>query len=367
LKESWFIPLQPSAGVKAVALIVLRAIFPKTMTTKKPLALREWKYPRIYRTIFARKPRDIFQADVMILKPLWKNIFPEFYIHTKYRPKNFALVCIDVFSRYVWAVAMDNEDEKITADAIIKVFQHMGTPQFFQGDKKITDAFKKYLKHVYPNVTSFTTKPNETNKNAIVERVIRTLKNDLLKYLYYHEFPEIREKLVGEEYVYEDTTSEVLQEICRRRNNTLHRTIREKPIDVFLGRAPNRQIIAKKKYPQFNIKDLVFIKPIRLRGELPTKIFGFNFNIYIIVAKDGDKYQVRALYNFIHNIKLPKTNEYKKQIMIEEHWFKPYEIRKLSPQEALAHLNSPLTQAYIYSIHEDPDAVKDMRKYIQQL
>jgi hypothetical protein len=167
--------------------------------------------------------------------------------------------------------SVDDQEEKTTADAIIKVFHHMGTPQIFQGDKKIIDAFKKHIKFDYPSVSSFTTKPNETNKNAIVERVIRTLKNDLLKYLYVHKFPEIREKLVGEEYVYEDTTSEVLQEICHRRNNTIHRTIREKPIDVFLGRAPNRQIIAKKKYPQFNIKDLVLIKPVRIRGDIPKK------------------------------------------------------------------------------------------------
>jgi hypothetical protein len=365
LKESWFIPLQPSGGLKAVVRTVLRAIYPKMM---KPLALREWRYPKTYRTVFARKPRDIFQADVMVLKPLWESIFPEYYRQTKYRPKDFALVCIDVFSRYVWTVAMDDQEDKTTAEAIIKTFYHMGVPQIFQGDKKITDAFKKHLKFLYPNVSFFTTKPHETNKNAIVERVIRTLKNDILRYLYFREFPEIREKLVKGEYVYEDTTSEVLQEICNMRNNTIHRTIREKPIDVFFGRAPNRQIIAKKKYPQFDKGDLVLIKPIRIRGEIKKKIFGFNYDIYIIVAKDGDKYQVRSLYNFIHNIILPKKlKEYEEQRNIEKHWFKPYEIRKLSIQEAFAHLNSPLTKAYVYRIHEDPEAVNDMRKYIQQL
>jgi transposase InsO family protein len=263
-----FIPLQQSDGVKVVVLAVLRVIYPK-MTN--PPALREWRYPRTYRTIFAKKPRDIFQADVMVLKPLWNHIFHNFDIDTKYQPKDFALVCIDVFSRYVWAVAMDNEDTKTTAAAIIQIFNHMGMPIIFQGDKKIINAFKKHLKFDYPNVSSFVTKPHETNKNAIVERVIRTLKNNLLKYLYVREFPEIRGKFVGEEYVEDDTTSEVLQEICHMRNNTIHRTIREKPIDVFFGRAPNRQIIARKKYPQFNEKDLVLVKPIRIRGDIPKK------------------------------------------------------------------------------------------------
>jgi hypothetical protein len=316
-----------------------------------PPALREWRYPKIYRTIFAKKPHDIFQADVMVLKPLWNHIFHEYYIHTKYRPKDFALVCIDVFSRYVWAVAIDKEDTKAIADAIAQVFRHMGIPVFFQGDKKIIDAFKKHLKGLYPNVMPFVTKPHETNKNAIVERVIRTLKNDLLKYLYVHEFPEIRGKFVGDEYVEDDTTSEVLQEICRRRNNSIHRTIREKPIDVFFYRATNRQIIARKTYPQFHEHDLVFIKPIRIRGDIPKKIFGFNYDIYIIVAKDGDKYQVRSLYFFILNKPVPK--EYRELRQIENYWFKPYEIRRITPQQALAHLHSPLTQAYLYRIYED--------------
>jgi hypothetical protein len=246
----------------------------------------------------------------------------------------------------------------------------MGTPRIFQGDEKVTKAFDKFLKSEYPHVSLFTTKSHETNKNAIVERVIRTLKNDILKYLYFHEFPEIREKFVGVElgaeiYEYEDTTSEVLQEICRMRNNTIHRTLQEKPIDVFLGRAPNRQIITKKKYPQFDKGDLVLIKPVQLRGVIRKKIFKFNYDIFIITSKDGDKYRVRSLYNFIHDIELPKDE--KEQRMIEEHWFKPYELRKLSPQEALAHLNSPLTQAYVYRVHEDPHAAEDMKKFIQQL
>jgi hypothetical protein len=240
----------------------------------------------------------------------------------------------------------------------------MGIPIFFQGDKKIIDAFKKHLKNLYPNVIPFVTKPHETNKNAIVERVIRTLKNDLLKYLYVREFPEIRGKMVGEKYIEDDTTSEVLQEICRRRNNSVHRTIREKPIDVFFYRAPNRQIIERKMYPQFNENDLVFIKPIRIRGDIPKKIFGFNYDIYIILKKQGDKYQVKSLYNFIHNIILPKVKETEEQRRIEEYWFKPYEIRKITPQQALAHLNSPLTRAYLYRIYENPDAIEDMRKYI---
>jgi hypothetical protein len=176
-----------------------------------------------------------------------------------------------------------------------------GNTKYFPRREKIIDAFKKYLYHRYPHVKIVPTKPHETNKNAIVERVIRTLKNDLIKYLYVREFPEIRGKFVGEEYVEDDTTSEVLQEICNMRNNTIHRTIREKPIDVFNGRTLNRQIIVRKKYPQFNEKDLVFIKPLRERGAQGIKIFRHDYNIYIIDKKDLDKYRIKTLYNEIYN------------------------------------------------------------------
>jgi hypothetical protein len=326
------------------------------MTTKKSLALREWRYPRIYRTIFAKEPRGIYQADVMILKPLWKNIFDEYQRYVEYRPKDYALVCIDIFSRYVWAVAMDREDSASMANAIIKIFDHMKKPEFFQGDHKIIDAFKKNLSPYYfPEISLIESKPHETNKNAIVERVIRTLKNDLLKYLYVHPFPKISGEFVGEEYIEHDTTTEVLQKICTLRNNTIHRTIRQKPIDVFFGRAPNRQIIARKKYPQFNEGDLVIAKPLRERGEITIKIFKFDYDIYIIVSKDGDKYKIKSLYNNIHQIK-----------KIISRWYKTYELRKFTPQQALEHLNSPLVQQYLFHKYDDPDAVEDMRKYILQ-
>jgi hypothetical protein len=92
------------------------------MTTKKPLTLQEWRYPRTYRTIYAKEPGSIFQAGVMELYPLWYKIFDDYERYVLYRPKNFAFVCIDVFSRYVWAVAIDKQDFPSIAAVILKVF-----------------------------------------------------------------------------------------------------------------------------------------------------------------------------------------------------------------------------------------------------
>jgi hypothetical protein len=301
-------------------VVVLLSIYPKIMTTKKPLALQEWRYPRTYRTTFAKEPRGIFQADVMELYPLWRKIYDEYERNTLYRPKDYALVYIDVFSRYVWAVAMDKQDSPSTAAAIDKIFYYMRKPKILQGDQKIINSFQKELSPYITGITLIASKAHETNKNAIVERAIRTLKNSLVRYLYVHPFPVISGRFVVGQYYELDTTTMILQEICTLRNNTIHRTIYQKPIDVFYGRALNRQIIVKKKYPQFNQGDLVMVKPLRARGKLDIKTFGFDYDIYIILLKDGDKYKQKLLYNFI-----------REKNVVKRRWYKPYEIRKITP------------------------------------
>jgi hypothetical protein len=200
-------------------------------------------------------------------------------------------------------------------------------------------------------------KAHETNKNAIVERAIRTLKNGLLKYLYVYPFPRISGRFITEEYREVDTTTQILQEICTLRNNTVHRMIHQKPIDVFCRRAPNQQIIVKKKYHSYEQGDLVVVKPLRERGELGIKTFGFDYDIYIILLKEGDKYNLKSLYNFVHEI-----NRVKKR------WYKPYELRKISAQEALQHLESPLVRQYIVHLNdEDIDGIGQMKVYLWNL
>jgi hypothetical protein len=296
--------------------------------------------------------------DVMELKALWSRIFNDEELYTLYRPKNYALVCIDIYSRYVWAVAMDREKGDSIALAILQIFGHMQRPKILQGDEKIIKAFKKYLSPYILGITLVMTKPYETNKNAIVERAIKTLKNDLLKYLYVHPFPTIVEYLPmeKEEYLYLDTTSMVLQKVCNLRNHTFHRTIQQKPVDVFYHHAVNRQIIVKKKYQQYKQGDLVFVKPLRQRGDIPRKIFDFDYDIHVIMVKDGDKYMINSLYNVIHKIDPDMTR-----------WYKPYELRVISPQQALEHLEFPLVRQYISLRYQDKPGLEKVKKYLQSL
>jgi hypothetical protein len=63
----------------------------------KPLALKEWRYPKTYRTVYAREPRGIFQADIMELYLLWYKIFDEYERNVVYRPK-IMLSYVSMFS-----------------------------------------------------------------------------------------------------------------------------------------------------------------------------------------------------------------------------------------------------------------------------
>jgi transposase InsO family protein len=183
----------------------------------------------------------------MHLGPLWENILSKQQIQAL-GLKNYALICIDVFSRYVWGVAIDNQKGPSIFRAFLEIFRYMGKPKILQGDNKIfVKHVKENFEKFYPDIALWITKPNETNKNAIVERTIRTIKNDLLKYLFSHKLPEYQFNI--------DNTSIILQMVCYLRNNTFHRTIQQKPIDVFYSRAVLRKLF--KESPIHNMKKVI--------------------------------------------------------------------------------------------------------------
>jgi hypothetical protein len=155
--------------------------------------------------MYAKEPGAIFQLDVMELYPLWYRICDEYERQVLYQPK-IMLLCISTFIADMYGPSpFDKQDYPSIGAAMVKIFVHMGKPKILQGDQKIIEAFRNQLMPYITGVTLVMSKPHETNKNAIVERAIRTLKNDLLKYLYVHKFARKTGNI--------DTTSQILQEI----------------------------------------------------------------------------------------------------------------------------------------------------------
>jgi hypothetical protein len=130
----------------------------------------------------------------------------------------YILTCIDVLSRYAWAIPIKSKSGKDVLSGIKRMFKQARPrkPKLFQTDKG-TEFFNAEVTGFLHenNIVQFAS--NSDKKAAIVERFNRTLKNRIYAY-----FTSNNTK----RYV------DVLDDIVDAYNNTRHRSIRMRPTDV---------------------------------------------------------------------------------------------------------------------------------------
>ena len=136
---------------------------------------------------------------------------------SKYNKGNKYLLCaIDLFSKYAWVVPIKDKKGVSIVNAFKKIISE-GRKQdeilVDQGSEFYNNSFKDFLK--INNIKMYSTY-NE-GKSVVAERFIRTMKNKIFKYM-----------TAISKNVYFD----VLDDIVTKYNNTVHRTIKMKPIDV---------------------------------------------------------------------------------------------------------------------------------------
>ena len=126
------------------------------------------------------------------------------------------MCAIDLFSKYKWVVAI--KDKKGTS--IVNAFEKITSKGrkankiwVDQGSELYNNTFTDFLKI---NNTEMHSTYNE-GKSAVAERFIRTLKNKIFKHM-----------TAISKNVYFD----VLDDIVDKYNNTIHKTIKMKPVDV---------------------------------------------------------------------------------------------------------------------------------------
>ena len=156
------------------------------------------------------------------------------------------LCAIDLFSKYVWVTPIKSKKGTSIINAFKKIILKGRKPNKIwvdQGSEFYNNAFKDFLK--INNIEMYSTY-NE-GKSAVAERFIRTLKNKIFKHM-----------TAISKNVYFD----VLDVIVNKYNNTVHRTIKMKPIDVTddfyvesNGIAFNENL--NKKDPKFKVGDHV--------------------------------------------------------------------------------------------------------------
>ena len=192
----------------------------------------------------------------------------------------FLLCVIDIFSKYAWVVHLKDKKGVSIVNAFQKLLKQSARKPHKIWVDKCSDFynshFKKWLKD--NNIETYSTH-NEV-KSVVAERFIRTLKSKIYKYM---------------TSVSKNVYIEKLNDIVDEYNNTYHRAIKMKPIDV----KDNAYIDFSKEVndndPKFKVGDHVRIskyKNIFAKGYAP------NWSEEVFVIK-----QIRNTVPWIYIIK----------------------------------------------------------------
>ena len=147
-----------------------------------------------------------FQADLVDLSSLSK--FNDGY--------TFLLTCIDILSKYAWAIPLKQKTGSQITEAFAKIFKSGRKPKILQSDKGtefLNRTFLKYLKD--KNIRFFQT--HSEMKASVIERFNRTIKTKMWKYFTYKN---------THRYI------DILPDLLKSYNNSFHRSIQMKPSQV---------------------------------------------------------------------------------------------------------------------------------------
>ena len=178
---------------------------------------------------------------------------------------HFLLTCIDVFSKYAWAVPIKRKTGSNLIEAFETILKSGRKPEKLQtdaGTEFLNRPFQEFLKK--HDIACFTT--NSEMKASVVERFNRTLKTKMWKF-----------------FTWKNTLRyvEVLPKLMYSYNHTYHRSIKNKPFlvnqnnekDVWYNLYGSLRKTNKKDKFQFRVGDQVRISKARRtfkKGYLPS-------------------------------------------------------------------------------------------------
>ena len=156
----------------------------------------------------------------------------------------YLLCAIDLFSKYAWVIPIKDKKGTSIVNAFKKILSDSNRKPnkiwVDQGSEFYNNSFKDFLKT--NNIEMYSTY-NE-GKSVVAERFIRTLKNKIFKHM-----------TAISKNVYFD----VLDDIVNKYSNTVHRSIKMKPIDVKSDSYAEYNEDCNKKDPKFKAGDHIRI------------------------------------------------------------------------------------------------------------
>ena len=227
---------------------------------------------KLYKREGAIRPFYSVQVDLAdfpkLQNPMNKNV-------------RYLLICIDVFSRYMWIVPLTSKANlhiplrKLLLDMKTKFNK---TPENITGDNEFDTRQLKTLANEFKFRWWFGD-PHEKYRTGIVERSIRTLRGLIKRYL-----------------TQNDTTKyiDVLDELVDNYNDTEHSHIRTKP-RVAITQKQTFPKPMKKEIPILKAGDMVRVLMPRQRafdkGDKPY----YSKELYEVMKKQGNKYHIRNI------------------------------------------------------------------------
>ena len=222
-------------------------------TNKENIQLADELHKPITRKFKKRKVHSSFRDNI------WGVDVADMHLLSKFNKGfRFLLCVINIFNKHPWIVPLKDKKSII----IVNVFQIIlkeskRKPNKIwvdKGSEFCSNSFKKWLRD--NNIEMYST--NNEGKSVIAERFIRTLKKKIYKYM---------------TSISKNVYIDKLDDIIRKYNNTYHKSIKMKPVDV----KDNTYITFKKevtdKNPKFKVGDRVRIskyKNIFVKGYMPN-------------------------------------------------------------------------------------------------
>ena len=156
--------------------------------------------------IITKGLRDLFEADLMDVSNISEDN----------DDVTFILVVIDAFSRELWLEALKSKEADEVLKGFEKILKRSGTPKRLRTDAG-TEFTNHKIKEWFDKMgIKFYLVQNES-KASIAERVIRTLRKKFRRHMSHKQTAKYLD---------------MLQDMAKSYNNTYHRTIKMKPIDV---------------------------------------------------------------------------------------------------------------------------------------
>jgi transposase InsO family protein len=278
----------------------------------------------LHRDLKRKFPRN--KVDVSGIDEQWDCDLIDFTNVSKHNDKvKFVLICIDIFSRFVWLQPLKSKKGSDVVEGFIKIFEHGRSPLRVRTDKG-SEFKNREVKQLFKQnkILHMVTQNTETKANY-AERAIKTIKKRIYRFFTHKQT-----------YRYVDK----LQDFAHSYNNTHHRSINMKPSGVTkanekqlwfyqyvepMMKNPKRLSQHKAKFKPGDLVRLTYIKKSFDR-EYHEHFSGETFRIIDIVWTNRiPMYRVKDFHN--SEIKGYMYGEELQKVTIDEN--QPYKIENI--------------------------------------